>query len=157
MKKIILFLLMVLASANCFSQKKYLLLKFDVLNNSNVAYIFGERPSSIKQHYSQKEDFQNLDYSSSFLPVVLDLLAKEGYSTIEYVYTNSNYSPKEYLISNSNASSNSQQTRIESYYTEDEIYEVSRFNLQGIPVTEKDKGIQIVVYSNYTTKTIIVE
>ncbi len=35
--------------------------------------------------------------------------------------------------------------------------EVARFNLQGMPVKANDKGLQIVVYSNYTTKTVIVE
>lgn len=38
-----------------------------------------------------------------------------------------------------------------------EVYEVARYNLQGMPVKDTEKGIQIVVYSNYTTKTIIKE
>jgi hypothetical protein len=37
------------------------------------------------------------------------------------------------------------------------VYEVARYNLQGMPVKETEKGIQIVVFSNYTTKTIIKE
>ena len=40
---------------------------------------------------------------------------------------------------------------------DDEVHEVARYNLQGIPVKETEKGIQIVVFSNYTTKTIIKE
>mgnify|MGYP003307038838 CR=1 FL=1 len=39
----------------------------------------------------------------------------------------------------------------------DDIREIARYNLQGIPVTPSDKGIQIIVYSNYTTKTVVVE
>ena len=35
--------------------------------------------------------------------------------------------------------------------------EIARYNLQGIPVHERDKGIQIVIYSDYSTKTVIVE
>lgn len=38
-----------------------------------------------------------------------------------------------------------------------EVYEVARYNLQGVPVKDTEKGFQIVVYSNYTTKTIIKE
>lgn len=38
-----------------------------------------------------------------------------------------------------------------------EVKEVARYNLQGMPVDTTEKGIQIVVYSNYTTKTVIVE
>ena len=38
-----------------------------------------------------------------------------------------------------------------------EAVEVARYNLQGVPVDKDEKGIQIVVYSNYTTKTVIVE
>jgi hypothetical protein len=34
---------------------------------------------------------------------------------------------------------------------------VARYNLQGIPVKANEKGVQIIVYSNYTTKTIVVE
>lgn len=40
---------------------------------------------------------------------------------------------------------------------EEEFIEVARYNLSGRPCHPNDKGIQIIVYSNYTTKTIIVE
>jgi hypothetical protein len=39
----------------------------------------------------------------------------------------------------------------------EEAYEVARYNLQGVPVSKNEKGVQIIVYSNYTTKTVIVE
>ena len=38
-----------------------------------------------------------------------------------------------------------------------EPIEVARYNLQGIRCSPSEKGVQIVVYSDYTTKTIIVE
>ena len=40
---------------------------------------------------------------------------------------------------------------------DEEVREVARYNLQGIPVRKSEKGVQIIVYSNYTTKTVIVE
>ena len=54
---------------------------------------------------------------------------------------------------------NSNSTAIQHISTDDEeeAREVARYNLQGIPVNKDERGIQIVVYSNYTTKTIIVE
>lgn len=38
-----------------------------------------------------------------------------------------------------------------------EVDEVARYNLSGHPCNPYDKGVQIVVYSDFTTKTIIVE
>ena len=48
---------------------------------------------------------------------------------------------------------------IEEISTDDntEAVEVARYNLQGIPVNENEKGVQIIVYSNYTTKTVVVQ
>ncbi len=41
--------------------------------------------------------------------------------------------------------------------TDEEATEVARYNLQGMPISENEKGVQIVVYSNYTTRTVIVQ
>lgn len=38
-----------------------------------------------------------------------------------------------------------------------EAEEVARYNLSGRPCKPYDKGVQIIVYSDFTTKTIIVE
>ncbi|MBO4812454.1 MAG: hypothetical protein J5552_12980 [Prevotella sp.] len=38
-----------------------------------------------------------------------------------------------------------------------EAKELARNNLQDIPMKKLEKGVQIIVYSNYTTKTVIVE
>ena len=37
----------------------------------------------------------------------------------------------------------------------DEIKEVARYNLSGQPCSPNEKGIQIIVYSDFTTKTVI--
>ena len=55
-------------------------------------------------------------------------------------------------------SEGSSPAKIQSVQSEDGIpYEVARYNLQGIPVKASEKGVQIIVYSNYTTKTVVVE
>ena len=38
-----------------------------------------------------------------------------------------------------------------------DVEEIARYNLSGRQCTPNDKGIQIIVYSDYTTKTIIVD
>lgn len=35
--------------------------------------------------------------------------------------------------------------------------EKARYNIQGLPVRKDEKGVQIVVYSDYSAKTVIVE
>lgn len=37
----------------------------------------------------------------------------------------------------------------------DDTDEVARYNLSGRPCTPSDKGVQIIVYSDYTTRTVI--
>ncbi len=44
---------------------------------------------------------------------------------------------------------------VESYTNDDDAVEVARYNLSGRPCTPSDKGVQIIVYSDFTTKTII--
>ena len=39
----------------------------------------------------------------------------------------------------------------------EEVEEVARYNLAGRPCRPDEKGIQIIVYSDFTTKTIIIE
>ena len=59
-----------------------------------------------------------------------------------------------YLLSkNIGASSSTRSVRVD----DGEVKEVARYNLQGRPVKKNEKGIQVIVYSNYITKTIIIE
>lgn len=49
-------------------------------------------------------------------------------------------------------------TRVKSVKSQEDVkVEKSRYNLQGVPVNKDDKGIQIVVYSDNTTKTVVAE
>ena len=41
--------------------------------------------------------------------------------------------------------------------TRDEAVEVARYSLSGRPCSPHDKGVQIIVYSDYTTRTILAE
>jgi hypothetical protein len=47
---------------------------------------------------------------------------------------------------------------VEAYgYSNDTAEEVARYNLSGRPCSPNEKGVQIVVYSDFTTQTIIVD
>ena len=82
---------------------------------------------------------------------VLNLLAREGFVVDQMSCTNEG----EVIVLSRVAL---YPEAIEHIAVDDqEAVEVARYNLQGVPVDKNEKGIQIVVYSNYTTKTIIVE
>ena len=70
--------------------------------------------------------------------------AFDGCTSLENIFYSDSTNAVESVISNDNDGSEDQR-------------EVARYNLQGIRCTPSDKGVQIVVYSDYTTKTIIVE
>lgn len=144
-------LLMLLLVANCaFAQKRYL----EVVEGSNV-YVYGELPDGVKSSYGGR-DFDNINLNT--MSHVLNLLADYGYNTIEcYTYKESSHLTS-VLLSKTEGNTNTP-TYIQRVQTDpkEEITEIARYNLQGIPVKETEKGVQVIVYSNYTTKTVIVE
>jgi hypothetical protein len=88
---------------------------------------------------------------------VLNMLADEGF-IVELHSMSSGASSgfyQTYLLSKS--SSNTYNSVRSVQIDDEDITEVARYNLQGMPVNENEKGIQIIVYSNYTTKTVIVQ
>jgi len=46
---------------------------------------------------------------------------------------------------------------VEAYGSSDAAEEVARYNLSGRPCSPNDKGVQIIVYTDFTTQTIIVD
>lgn len=44
---------------------------------------------------------------------------------------------------------------VERNYSNGDVDEVARYNLSGRPCRPNEKGVQIIVYSDFTTKTII--
>ena len=44
---------------------------------------------------------------------------------------------------------------IETNGTDNDVEEVARYNLSGRPCSPNEKGVQIIVYSDFTTKTVI--
>lgn len=148
MKKLIVFLAFALAVAHtATAQKSYVNVVADHIYSSiyQEIYLTGDVPAGIKTHYDS--------YGSEAMTVgkVLNLLAKEG-----FVVDKMSCSAEGEVIVLSRVAL--YPDAIERVTADDgEAVEVARYNLQGVPVDKNEKGIQIIVYSNYTTKTVIVE
>lgn len=133
--------------AAAWGQKSYVNVVADHIYSSiyQEIYLTGDVPVGIKTHYDS--------YGSEAMTVgkVLNLLAKEG-----FVVEQMSCSAECEVILLSRLVLDPE--AIPHVTTDDqEAVEVARYNLQGLPVSEDEKGVQIIVYSNFTTKTIIVE
>ena len=130
------------------AQKSYVNVVADHIYSSiyQEIYLTGDVPPGIKTHYDS--------YGSEAMTVgkVLNLLAKEGF-TIEQMSCAAE--GEVIILSRPEVPESDQVERIT--IDDQDVREVARYNLQGFPVDKDEKGIQIVVYSNYTTKTVIVE
>ena len=133
--------------AAAWGQKSYVNVVADHIYSSiyQEIYLTGDVPVGIKTHYDS--------YGSEAMTVgkVLNLLAEEG-----FVVEQMSCSAECEVILLSRIALDPEAV---PHVTADdqEAVEVARYNLQGLPVSEDEKGVQIIVYSNFTTKTIIVE
>ena len=149
MKKLIVLLVLALAvGLTAVAQRSYVNVVADHIYSSiyQEIYLTGDVPTGIKTHYDS--------YGSEAMTVgkVLNLLAQEG-----FVVDKMSCSAEGEVIVLSRVALDPD--AVERIVADDgqEAVEVARYNLQGVPVDKNEKGIQIVVYSNYTTKTVIVE
>ena len=143
MKKLLIFLCLMMAEASVYAQKEYVIVR----KSSNGLYLGGKIPDGVDSGYSLSTSDRG--YVET-IGKVLNLLAEKGFE-LNFTYD------KDFILSRK-ASGGQATTRIETIkHDDEEVTEVARYNLQGMPVQANEKGIQIIVYSNYTTKTIIVE
>lgn len=154
MKKTFLFTVLLIASLSAFSQKSYVNVYVTELNTTYPRISMSGDVPNIPSTYQKQ------------IGEVLNYLAQEGYEVEFMAFSNATYAGNNpasamYLLSKNSSSTNPDDPGIVTYHkdvTEDtEAHEVARYNLQGLPVNKDAKGVQIVVYSNYTTKTVIVE
>ncbi len=162
MKKIILLACAVLAIATGYAQKSYVTIYVDLDIPSNswvLARIGGDVPEGIRSSYNKSYDRLNEGQ-------IINMLAAEGFQVESItgigdgVGSNQSNNVHTALILMSKPVSNNDDSGItQNVIGNDggEAREVARYNLQGIPVNKDEKGVQIVVYSDYTTKTVIVE
>ncbi len=146
MKKILLVFCLMMACSSVFAQKKYLILHYF----SGVSYrwiLSGEIPDGMQESY--KPSNNDARFITEAVVPILNELVENGYE-VEKMYS-------EHYFLLSKKASGSYNAIQSARNGNEEVTEVARYNLQGIPVNETEKGVQIIVYSNYTTKTVIVE
>ena len=151
MKKFLILLFLMAIGTSVYAQKSYVnVIAEDICREygSDDIYITGDVPNGINTHYKEAK-----------IGDILNLLSQKGYE-VEYMSaSNSGTSANvyvNYLLSKKTSSN--EDNAISIVHNDDgEAYEVARYNLQGMQVNENTKGVQIIVYSNYTTKTVIVE
>ena len=148
MKKLIVLLALALAVVStAVAQRSYVNVVAKNIYSSIYQELFltGDVPAGIKTHYD--------GYGSEAMTVgrVLNLLAKEGFLVDQMSCS----AEGEVIVLSRIAL---YPDAIERVTADDgEAVEVARYNLQGVPVDKNENGIQIIVNSNYTTKTVIVE
>ena len=128
-------------------QKSYVNVVADHIYSSiyQEIYLTGDVPAGFKTHYD--------GYGSNAMTVgvLLNLLAEEGFSVEQM----SCAAEGEVILLSRPLT---QPEQVEHITLDDQdAVEVARYNLQGLPVEKDEKGVQIIVYSNYTTRTVIVE
>jgi len=155
MRKLIFTLLLMTLGTFAFAQKEYVHVKAEVeaftdsytKKEYDRVHLSGAIPSTMKIEYGYGDKTMVAD--------VINMLAKEGF-VVEQMQMSANSSTECFLLSRNSSNTPSAIQRVQTS-PDEEVTEVARYNLQGIPVSKSEKGVQIVVYSNYTTKTIIVE
>ena len=150
MKRILLFLLLVLPLTG-YAQKSYVHIYLteglkinESFQNGSTLYLTGDIPSGIKDYYYYTQDMT--------MGKLMTLLGQEGFILEKAFEVGEG---EVVIMSRNEGSSPSKVHTVQA--AGDEPYEVARYNLQGIPVKATEKGVQIIVYSNYTTKTVVVE
>ncbi len=152
MKKFLILLFLMAIGTSAFARKSYVnVAATDVDSDTKTTYIYitGDVPSGIGTFY---------DYKMK-VGTILNMLSQNGYEVEFMSAANSGSSGSlyvNYLLSKK--SSSNEEDAITIVHNDDgDVREIARYNLQGMQVNENTKGIQIIVYSNYTTKTVIVE
>ena len=147
MKKFFALFLLLAVYLSASAQKSYItMISYDLYENHQRIKLTGDLPSDMKTYYKDKTSGE-----------ILNLLSQHGYEVEQMTGTaTSSVCHVAYLLSKGTSSSSYSAIR-KTVNDDEEVTEVARYNLQGMPISENEKGIQIVVFSNYTTKTIIVE
>ena len=159
MKQLLTLLILLATGIGTQAQKSYVTIYVNL--NSYVATLSGNVPEGMQRSYSDYDFPEFYNRGALFwIGEVLNQLAANGFQVeqMNTVNVNNNTNTiQTYLLSKSSDPSAPVAAVQCNKADTDEAREVARYNLQGMPVGKDEKGIQIVVYSNYTTRTIIVE
>lgn len=145
MKKILSVLFLLTIGASAFAQKSYLFLSaYHSFNIMPEITLSGAVPDGMQKQYPSY---------SVYLGDVIDAIGQKGY-TVELMTRDGEVTQ---IIFSKPAEQQANAIARVVADPDEEVREVARYNLQGIPVGKNEKGVQIIVFSNYTTKTVVVE
>lgn len=145
MKKILSVLFLLTIGASAFAQKSYLFLSaYHSFNIMPEITLSGAVPDGMQKQYPSH---------SVYLGDVIDAIGQKGY-TVELMTRDGEVTQ---IIFSKPAEQQANAIARVVADPDEEVREVARYNLQGIPVGKNEKGVQIIVFSNYTTKTVVVE
>ena len=148
MKKFYILALLVLTSVCAFAARTYVHIYVTGMKyTANNLYLSGQLPPGINTYYNDITIGEMLNKLSKYGFELESIAGAAGSSgDVNGLYV---------LSKNSEPDSDSAPDVIVDNTAD--VYEVARYNLQGMPVNENTPGVQIVVYSNYTTRTVIVQ
>lgn len=157
MKRILSLLILCTTLLSAHAQKSYVTVFFGPDTNESIK-LSGAIPATMKNTYIP---YYELGQYNVYLCIgeVLNELASHGFEVEKLSTTTCNEKVYTTYLLSKNTVNPGTPTAIERQKTDsgEEAKEVARYNLQGLPVEATEKGLQIVVYSNYTTRTVIVE
>ena len=146
----ILFVLLSLFALSTYAQKTYVSIYANLNDASSrwvSARVSGSKPVGVSDYYAATYD--RLTEGD-----IINMLAEEGFVVERITGVGDTHA----MILMSKSAENSDAGVVTYVNSDDaEVTEIARYNLQGIQVNENEKGVQIIVYSNYTTKTVVVQ
>ena len=155
MRKMIVLLCLAVMYLTAAARKSYVNVSVHgvMLNNyEHYVKLSGDVPADMEKLYYKGE--AGIDIGA-----VINMLAERGYEVEMMCSIGTAEGSVNYLLSKAIDDGSEVHDAIPHIVADsgDVATEVARYNLQGQPVSPDEKGIQIVVYSNYTTRTVIVE
>jgi len=160
MKRIGSLIILLALALGVSARKSYVTVTCYKSSSISYARLSGDIPAAMSPDY-MGQDFGNpyTDYIY-WIGNLLNLLSAEGFEVeqMHTVYDTSMESTRvHYLLAKEAEETNPANGVRRETADGEEVREVARYNLQGLPVSKKEKGIQIIVYSNYTTQTVLIE
>ncbi|MBQ0119944.1 MAG: hypothetical protein KBT13_02325 [Bacteroidales bacterium] len=152
MKKLSLLLLGLVMSVSALAQKEYVnVVANDVFASFQDIYLSGAIPAGMKSFYDGY-------YDRKTVGEIINTLADNGF-TVEQVSSSeavksstASYTREVVLMSKPKGTPIG---AIQTVGSDTEPTEVARYNLQGLPVDKDEPGVQIVIFSNYTSRVIV--
>lgn len=152
MKQFFCLLLLVASMAgSALAQKSYVnIVAYNAASSSSDIRLTGDVPPGISQAYYATWDNKSIGD-------VMNMLAKEGFvvEQMSCVPLEDKYVREVVIMSRPSTASTDAVEIVPS--ERGDAVEKARYNIQGQHVSKHDKGVQIVVYSDYSAKTVIVE